>query len=82
MSMGACEEVPPGWSKIIIGGQHGYQADNWHSSRRVSGISDWISWPLCGRHSLKADLQSLVRDDRRRASGIPDNPSLAGQSFA
>jgi len=50
--------------------------------RRLSWIFDWISWPLCGRHSLKTNLQSLVRDDRRRSGGISANPSLAGQSFA
>jgi hypothetical protein len=60
----------------------GYQADNWHSSGCVSGISDWLSWQLCGRDSLKTDLQSLVRDDRRRAGGISGNPSLAEQNFS
>ena len=70
-----------GWRNISIGGWYGYQADNWHSSGLVSGVSDWIFWSLRGRHSLSNYFQSLVRDGRRCTGRISGHPSLDGQTL-
>jgi hypothetical protein len=56
--------------------RHGYQADNWHSSRHWRGISDRLFRPLCGNF-LRTYLQSLVGDDPWRSDRISADSSIS-----
>jgi len=56
--------------------QGGKQAADRYGSGRVGRFFDRLPGQLCGGHRVKIDLQSLVRDDHRRAGGISGDPRV------